>query len=159
MSSSNSPETGSSQRSLEQLEDEIATLSAIIQAATYRLLRLVEEFDRRSGWADPLDSNGFRSAAHWLSWRVGLSLPTARQQMAVARKLPELPRISAAFEAGEISYSKVRAITRVATPENEEMLLGWARAGTASHVEKIVRKYRRCRGAAETEQAVEQQQR
>jgi hypothetical protein len=150
-------EEPSNERSLEQLEDEIATLSATIQAATYRLLCLVEEYDRRGGWADPLDSNGFRSLAHWLSWRVGLSLTTARQQVAVARKLPEMPRVAAAFEAGQLSYSKVRALSRVVTPENEEEFLFLARSGTASHLERIVREYRRSRGAAETEQAREQQ--
>ena len=154
-----SPEEPSHERSLEELEDEIATLSATIQAATYRLLCLVEEFDRRSGWADPLDSNGFRSVAHWLSWRVGLSLATARQQVAVARKLPEMPQVAAAFGRGEVSYSKVRAISRVVNAENEEMLLNWARAGTASHLERIVREYRRSGGAVETAEAVEQQTR
>ena len=150
------PQEVSEERSLSLLEDEIATLSATIQAATYRLLCLVEEYDRRGGWADPLASDGFRSVAHWLSWRVGLSLTTARQQVAVARKLPEMPKVSAAFAAGEVSYSKVRAISRVVTPETEDDLLVWAKAGTASQLEKIVRQYRRARGAAENEQAQEQ---
>ena len=157
MTSISLAEVVSPERSLEDLEDEIATLSALIQAATYRLLCLVEEFDRRSGWADPLDSNGFRSPAHWLCWRVGLSLGTARQYVRVARALPALPRISAAFEAGEVSYSKVRAITRIAEPANEELLLEWARAGTASHVEKLVRGFRRADVALENERAREQQ--
>jgi Domain of unknown function (DUF222) len=116
--------------SIETIEDEIAKLSALIGAATYRLICLIGELDRRDGWADPLAGNGFRSCAHWLSWRVGLSLGTARQYVRVARVLPDLARISAAFGAGELSYSKVRAITRIAAPENEEMVLGWARAGT-----------------------------
>jgi hypothetical protein len=61
----------------------------------------------------------------------------------VARALPELPKISASFSEGKISYSKVRAMTRVATPINEEYLLGIARHGTAAHVEKVVSNYRR----------------
>jgi hypothetical protein len=151
-------EEPSPQLSIEDLEDQIATLSATIQAATYRLLCLVEEYDRRHGWADPLDSNGFRSCAHWLSWRAGIDLGTARQQVRVARALPGLPRIAEAFGKGELSYSKVRAITRIAEPDNEEMLLEWARAGTASHIEKLVRKYRRANRLAENEQAEAQAQ-
>jgi hypothetical protein len=94
--------------SIEAIEDEIAELSALIGAATHRLICLIGELDRRDGWADPLDSNGFRSCAHWLSWRVGLSLGTARQYVRIAKALPDLARISAAFSSGELSYSKVR---------------------------------------------------
>ena len=143
--------------SIEDIADEIATLSATIQAATYRMLCLVEELDRRDGWADPMDANGFRSCAHWLSWRVGLSLGAARQQVRVARALPMLPRISEAFRAGAMSYSKVRAITRIAEPDNEEMLLDWALDGTASQVERLVRSYRRANPTEENERAEEQQ--
>jgi len=146
----------SKKRSIESLEDEIATLSATIQAATYRLLCLVGELDRQGGWADPMDNNGFRSCAHWLSWRVGLDLGAARQYVRVARALPTLPQISDAFGRGELSYSKVRALTRIATPENEETLLGWAQTGTASHVEKLVRTFRRANRLQENEHAMEQ---
>jgi hypothetical protein len=143
--------------SIEAIEDEIATLSALIGAATHRLICLIGELDRRDGWADPLDPSGFRSCAHWLSWRVGLSLGVARQYVRIARALPELLRISAAFGSGELSYSKVRAITRIATPENEEMVLGWARAGTAAQVEKLVRNFRRADPERENDQALEHQ--
>jgi hypothetical protein len=146
------------QPSIEDIEDEIALLSATIAAATYRLLCLIGELDRRDGWADPLDSNGFRSCAHWLSWRVGLSLGTARQYVRIARALPELPLVCEAFGRGEVTYSKVRAITRIATPDNEEMVLGWCRCGTASHVEKLVRGYRRADVSNENHQALEQQE-
>ncbi len=71
--------------------------------------------------------------------------------------MPELPQISAAFSAGEVSYSKVRAITRIATPDNEELLLGWAKDGTASHVEKLVRRFRQANVVQENERAQEQQ--
>ena len=145
-------------QSIEDIEDEIALLSATIAAATYRLLCLIGELDRRDGWADPLDSNGFRSCAHWLSWRVGLSLGTARQYVRIARALLELPLVCEAFGRGEISYSKVRAITRIATPDNEEMVLGWSRCGTASQVEKLVRGYRRANVSNENYQALEQQE-
>lgn len=122
----------------ERLGDEIAELAAHIHAATYRLLTLLVEFDRRGGWG-----GGFRSCAHWLSWRTGIGLGAAREKMRVARALPELPRISQAMERGELSFSKVRALTRVATPENEARLLELARHGTTAHVEQVVRAWRR----------------
>jgi hypothetical protein len=123
---------------LDRLGDEIAELSAHLEAATARLLDLIREFDARGGW-----SNGFRSCAHWLSWRVGLDLGAARERVRVARALGGLPRLAQALGGGELSYAKVRALTRVATAETEERLLAVGRAGTAEHVERIVRGWRR----------------
>jgi hypothetical protein len=125
-------------QSVEELEDEIAELCAHIDAATYRLLRAIGELDRREAWA-----TGFESTAHWLSWRVGIDLVTARQKVRVARALEHLPLISDAFRQGRVSYSKVRAMTRIATAENEEYLLYIGENGTACHMERLVRKYRR----------------
>lgn len=125
--------------SVDQLGDRIAELSAHLQAATYRLLVLIREFDERDGWC----AQGASTCAHWLSWRTGLDLGAAREKVRVARALADLPRIAAAMEQGEISYSKVRALTRVATAENEEELLAFARAGTAAHVERLIRAWRR----------------
>src|SRR5207249_6013505 len=97
---------------LERLGDEIAELSAHLDAATARLLDLIREFDARGGWG-----NGFRSCAEWLSWRVGLDLGAARERVRVARALETLPLLAGALARGELSYAKVRALTRVATPE------------------------------------------
>src|SRR4030088_2191545 len=119
---------------LDRLGDENAELSAPIEAATARLLDLIREFDARGGW-----NNGFRSCAAWLSWRVGLDLGAARERVRVARALATLPRLAQALARGDLSYAKVRALTRVATPETEARLLGVGRAGTAAHVERIVR--------------------
>jgi hypothetical protein len=130
-------------RRIAELEDEIAELSAHIDAATFRLLRAIFEFDQRQGWAD-----GFRSCAHWLSFRVGLNLGTAREKVRVARALKGLPLVSEELAHGRISYSKVREMTRVATPENELSLVELARAGTAAHVQRVVRAYRRCEQGA-----------
>ena len=120
---------------LDRLGDEIAVLSAHIEAATARLLDLIREFDTRNGW-----SNGFRSCAAWLSWRVGLDLGAAREMARLAHPLGTLPGLARALASGELSYSKVRALTRVATPETEERLLAVGRAGTAEHVERIGRR-------------------
>jgi len=132
------PQIGPGRSEVDQLGERIAELSAQIQAATYHLLTMIREFDERSGW-----NTGFRSCAHWLNWRTGLELGAAREKVRVARALGELPRLSEAMRCGELSYSKVRALTRVATPENEAELLGFAKAGTAAHVETLVRAWRR----------------
>jgi hypothetical protein len=99
---------------------------------------LIRDFDARGGW-----NNGFRSCAHWLAWRVALDLGAARERVRVARALGALPRLAQALAGGEVSYAKVRALTRVATPETEERLLAFAKAGTAEHVERLVRGWRR----------------
>ena len=123
---------------MDLLGDEIAELSAHLEAATARLLDRIREFDARGGW-----NTGFRSCAHWLSWRVGLDPGAAREKVRVARALGTLPLMAAALARGELSYAKVRALTRVATPETEERLVNVGRAGTAMHVEAIVRGWRR----------------
>ena len=128
---------------LEHLGDRIAALSARIQAATYELLLLIREFDSRTGWS------GCTSCAHWLSWRTGLAPGAAREHVRVARALGNLPKLSDAMRRGVISYSKVRAVTRVATPDNEQALLDLAKCGTAAHVEQVVRGWRRVDRAAE----------
>ena len=128
------------------LGNEIAEMSAHLEAATARLLACIREFDAREGW-----NTGFRSCAAWLCWRVGLDMGAARERVRVARALGTLPRLAEALARGEISYAKVRAVTRVATPETEERLLAVARAGTAEHVERIVRGWRYVDRQAELE--------
>ena len=136
------------QAEIEQLGDAIAELSSRIQAATYELLVLIREFDEGAGW-----NYGFLSCAHWLNWRTGLALGAAREKVRVARTLGDLPLLSAAMQRGQLSYSKVRALTRVASPENERRLLDFARCGTAAHVERLVRGWRRVDRMAEAKDA------
>ena len=136
---------------LDRLGDEIAELSAHLDAATARLLDLIREFDARGGW-----NTGFRSCAAWLAWRVGLDLGAARERVRVARALETLPALAEALARGELSYAKVRALTRVATPATEARLLAVGRAGTAAHVERIVRGWRRVDRQAEAREAARQ---
>ena len=123
---------------LEHLERAITELSGHLNAATARWLLLIGEYDRRRGWFQ----EGILSCAHWLMWKCSVSLQTAREHVRVAGALEGLPAITAAFVAGELSYSKVRAITRIATPANEDELLNMARYSTASQTDKFVRLYR-----------------
>jgi hypothetical protein len=152
---------------LPDLESELLGLAGHLAAAQCRFLQLLAEFDHRNGWS----GDGIRSCAHWLSWRAGMSLRTAVEHLRVAHALQNLPRITEAFAAGKISYSKVRAITRIAGTDTatltriaaeiatgtsewrhtavtdpvtaEQVLLDVALCGTASHVETVVRAVRR----------------
>jgi len=137
------------QLSNESLQDSITELAACITVATAQLLTLIAELDRREAWGDW----GVRSCAHWLNWKCGIGLGAAREKVRVARALETLPLINAAFASGEVSYSKVRAMTRIATAENEDTLLMIARHGTAAHVEDLVRSYRRAQRNEETASA------
>lgn len=122
-----------------ELAARITELAGHLNAANRRWLALIAEFDRRQGWAD-----GFtHSCAHWLNWQCGLDLGAAREKVRVAHALEALPLIGAAMGRGELSYAKVRALTRVACPGTEEVLLMVAQHGTAHHVEKLVRQFRR----------------
>ncbi len=122
---------------LEVLEREITTLASQIHAATCRWLGLVAEYDAREGWAQW----GCKSCAHWVAWQCGIAPGAAREHVRVARRLPELPLIRAAFAEGELSYSKVRALTRVENVEREQDLLDLARHATASQLERLLRAY------------------
>src|SRR5437762_1097615 len=138
-------------RTLDRLGDETPQLSAHLAAATARLLDLIREFDAREGW-----NTGFSSCAAWLAWRGGFAPGAAREHVRVARALGTLPLLAHALARGELSYAKVRALTRVATPETEERLLAVGRAGTADHVERIVRGWRRVDRQAEAREAARQ---
>jgi hypothetical protein len=113
---------------LDDLAHEITTLYAHVHAATHRLLTLIARFDRLRGW----EAAGHRSCAYWLAFNTGIDLGAAREKVRTARALVELPETSGSMARGELSFAKVRALTRVATPENEAELLELARAGTAA---------------------------
>ncbi len=123
---------------LQDLGDEIATLAAHIHAAEHRLLTLIAEFDRLRGW----EPGGHRSCAHWLAFRTGIDLGAARERVRASRALVELPRIGASMAQGELSFAKVRALTRVATPASEGELLELAHSCTAAQLERVVRAWR-----------------
>src|SRR2546427_3898794 len=130
---------------LDRSGDELAELSAHLEVANARLLGLIREFDARNGWG----VQGARSCAHWLAWRLGIELHAAREHVRTARALGGLPKLHQAPAHGELSYAKVRALTRVATPETEDRLLAFGKAGTAAHVERLVRGWRYVDRAAE----------
>jgi uncharacterized protein DUF222/HNH endonuclease len=132
-------ESHSDADALDDLGDEIATLAAHIHAATQRFLVLIAEFDRRRGW----ELDGHRSCADWLSHRTGFDLGACREKVRTARALGGLPQTSAAMARGELSFSAVRALSRVATAENEEDLLALASGCTIAQLERTVRGWKR----------------
>jgi len=141
-------------RPIDEIAAEICTLTGHINAANHRWLMLIAEFDRRNGWAD----SATQSCAHWLNWKCGIAMGAAREKVRVARALENLPKVTAAMACGKLSYSKAREITRIACPETEDYLLMIAEHGTAQHVEKLVRAYRRCQDAEELSREARQQQ-
>ena len=130
---------------LDRLGDRIAELSSRIDAAIYELLCYLHQFNQQYGW------EGFRSCAHWLNWRTGLDLGAAREKLRVAAALAELPHIAAAMACGRLSYSKVRALSRVAAPATEARLLAVACGATAAQVERLVRGWRQADQAAQAD--------
>ena len=136
----------------EQLGAEITELCSYIYAAESRLLALIREFDEKDYWAQ----QGLCSCAHWLNFKCGIGMNAAREKVRVAHALEKLPKISERFAEGALSYSKVRAITRIADESNEDYLLMLAKHGTAHHVEKAVSKYRVAKRLQDAELANEQ---
>ena len=140
------------QTDAEQLGAEITELCSYIYAAESRLLTLIREFDEKEYWAQ----QGLCSCAHWLNFKCGIGMNAAREKVRVAHALAKLPKIEKRFAEGALSYSKVRAITRIADESNEDYLLMLARHGTANHVEKAVSKYRPAKRLEDAEFANEQ---
>ena len=136
----------------EQLGAEITELCSYIYAAESRLLTLIREFDEKEFWAQ----QGLCSCAHWLNFKCGIGMNAAREKVRVAHALAKLPKINKKFAEGALSYSKVRAITRIADESNEDYLLMIARHGTAHHVEKLVAKYHTAKRLQDAEFANEQ---
>ena len=129
---------------LARLGDRIAELAAGINAAEAQMMALIADFDRRGGWKDD-----FGSCAEWLAWRIGIKIGPARERVRAARALENLPQTAGALREGSISYAKVRALTRVATPESEAKLLEFARAGSAANLEQMVRMWKKLSRDAE----------
>ncbi|WP_007509109.1 HNH endonuclease signature motif containing protein [Pseudofrankia saprophytica] len=122
---------------LPELEAEICGWAGRIAAATCQMLRVLAAFDRRQGWS----GLGMSTCAQWLSWRCGISVRTAQEHVAVARALEGLPAVRAAFAAGRLSYSKVRAVARVAEPASEPSWLAHALHCTAGQLERLVSRF------------------
>jgi hypothetical protein len=131
---------------VDALADRIASSAATVDATMHELLAHIRRFDALGGWA----RQGAKTCAHWLSWRVGDALGAAREKVRVARALGHLPLVDAAFSKGEVSFSKVRAITRVASADTEKLLLHYAEHSTGAQMERICRGYRGVQRICET---------
>src|SRR5262249_57754945 len=123
--------------SLRELGGLIVTNRAALDAAEAAWMRLLAEFDQRGGWA--LDGHG--TCVSWLMAKCGLARSTASDRLRVATELVRRPVLAAAFGAGELSYSKVRALTKIVDVDDDadRALVQAARAGTAGDMEKLYR--------------------
>ena len=119
---------------------ELAIVSrfARVTAETYELLVLIRQFDERAGWL----KWGLSNCAEWLHFRCDLSMSAAREKVRVAHALKTLPNTAASLATGDLAYSQVRAITRVAGAHNEEALLSFALKTTTARVEERCRELR-----------------
>ncbi len=136
----------------EQLGAEITELCSYLYAAEARLLTLIRQFDENQYWAE----QGLCSCAHWLNFKCGIGMNAAREKVRVAHALAKLPKINKAMANGTLSYSKVRAMTRIADESNEDYLMMIAEHGTAHHVEKLVSKFRTAKRLQDADIANEQ---
>jgi len=116
------------------LAEEALALCAHIRGAECRLIELIGKLDATDPWPSEEPD-----CAHWLAHHGGLDLVTAREKVRIARALDALPEMTSAFQSGELSYSKVRAITRIAEPDTESELVELAKHDTAENVVRIVR--------------------
>jgi len=133
---------------LDGIESEVALRAAHIHASMQPFLALVARFVDRRGWT----RGGHRTPAHWLSYLTSFELGTCREYVRVARALEELPETAASMARGALSYSKVRAITRVARPETEADLLPLAQGTTVAVLERVVRAWKTTDRLTEAEQ-------
>jgi len=129
--------TSTDLRSIDELDSAIGRLVRQMNCECYRMLVLVREFDDRFAWK----KWSFKTCAG-LAWRSEISLSAAREKVRTAHALRSLPAISAAFAEGRLSYSKVRALTRVADLRQEDLLLAYALDTTAENVEERCRQIR-----------------
>lgn len=125
--------------SLADIEAEIRAIANAMARSKAQFLRLLGAFDARDGWT----ATGALSCAHWLAELLDIELCTAREQVRTARALRGLPRVREAFEAGGLSYAKVRQLTRVATPENEHEALVIAERHPAGELARALAAWQR----------------
>jgi len=118
---------------------DLASRIGLSTSDEYRWFALLAEFDRRLGW----QQWECHSCVAWMAWQLGLDARTTRVRLRVAHALTVSSLIAEQMRLGHLSYSKVRAITRIAEPANEASLVQIALAGTTTHVERVVAGYRR----------------
>lgn len=102
-------------------------------------LGALARFDRSQGWA----VDGQLSCVDWLCWRARMARATAYEKLQVAHELSRRPLMAQAFGEARVSYSVVRAMSRMEHPDPEvdAALIELGRAGTVADVERMVRHY------------------
>jgi hypothetical protein len=130
------------------LKDRITLWAGRVAAGEAQLLRYVGDPDLRHAWFE----DGILSCTHWLSWKLGFGQQAAYERVRVARALRDLPQTAAAFAAGRVSFSQVRAITRMALPTDEDTYISMTKYCTGAQLERLARGIRRARRTESDEQ-------
>jgi hypothetical protein len=130
---------------MDELEMELVAHAVCEARSMARLMVVLAEWDRRSGY----EVGGCASPEEWLGFHCGLARVAASERVRAARVLVDLPVTMAALADGRLSWSKVRALTRVASAENEAALVDMAAQATAAGLEHIVRGFKRAGGGSE----------
>lgn len=127
---------------LMDLGDRLVHRRHLLDRGEARWLELLAEFDHAHLW----EADGQPSCVHWLMFRLGLSRGTAFKKVRIAHELTHRPCVAQAFAHAEISYSAVRAITRLDDPDPEvdRALVELAKAGTVKDLEAATRRYQLC---------------
>jgi Domain of unknown function (DUF222) len=116
-------------------QERIGVLATRVHAATAELVELSAALDSDGSWA----GNGVRSCAHWLSINIGVNVATGAEIVRAGHALEQLPVIRAAFAEGRLSFDKIRAVTRVATPADDELWAGVALHASGGQLARICR--------------------
>jgi hypothetical protein len=132
-----------------EVGDRICELSARVHATMAELVGLAADFDDGHGW----DGYGIRSCAHWLAINAGVDVWTGMEMVRVGQALRQLPLLAAAFASGELSFDKLRHVTRVARPADEELWLEVALHASGSQLARICRGFERATGGPGTPDA------
>ena len=120
-----------------RLEGEIAEVCGVLNAATGRLVELIAKVLATDAWTGA----GIRSAEHWVAWQCGVSASRARELVALARRMPELPETLAALRAGELSQDQATVVCRYGSAHNDGELADFARQATVSQLHRTLSSY------------------
>ncbi|MCA1657660.1 MAG: HNH endonuclease [Actinobacteria bacterium] len=120
-----------------QLEEEIAEVCGVVNAATGRLVGLIGRVIETEAW----QGHGIRSAEQWVAWKCGVSPGRARRLVAMARRLGELPHTRAGLEAGELSEDQVAVVCRHAPACTDAEMAAFARHATVGQLRRTLAGY------------------
>ncbi|HEX9761619.1 MAG TPA: DUF222 domain-containing protein [Acidimicrobiia bacterium] len=124
--------------SADEIDQGFGQFAGLQAAAQAELCRLVQAADVSQVWM----RDGARSMVEWAGLRLRVRVETAGLLVRVARRLADLPRLSEAFSAGELSLDQVDALSRMATPVTEAGLIDEALGLSNEGLDRLARRSR-----------------